>query len=567
MRSARKARFLWALALAGLGSGAAFGQEAGTAPEPMPAPVTVPATAPAPVSLPEPGPVLSPQQAAFRDALRAGVASFAEAERAAIEDFYASRAFAPYWSQGRAGIEALTAALDTSAAQGLPAARYDAEGLRALFAAPGASVPACEVAATRAFLRYAGDLNSGALRPSRIDPEIDVAPTRLAPAVLLGKLSEENVTAVLAGLAPRSPDYARLIAEKARLEGAAAGAEWGPEVAAGPSLHPGESGPRIADLRARLARMGYVAATAEGPGDLFDPALEAALKAFQRDYGLNEDGVLGQHTLAEINTSPRARLEQVVVNLERLRWLNHDFGPRYILVNIPDYRATLYEAGRPAWSTKVVVGLPKTRTAEFSGVMSYLVVNPTWNVPLSISKRDLLPKLRRDPGYLAKSNMQILTRGGTVIDPYLVDWSTVGDVFPFRIRQSPSDGNALGKVKFMFPNSHAIYMHDTPHRELFARDARAFSNGCVRLQDPDGLARVLLQGQVSDPEAAFDAWVAAKTEKTVRLAEPIPVNIVYRTAFVDDTGAVRFRDDVYGRDREAFKALEAEGVALPVAEG
>ncbi len=565
MRSAGKARFLGALALASLGCGAVFAQE-----EPVLRPEEgVPVIAPAPVSLPEPAPALTPRQEAFRDALRAAIASFDEAERGAIEDFYAERAFAPYWSQGTAAFDALTAALDTSAAQGLPAPRYDVEGLRALFAAPDADVAEREVAASRAFLRYAGDLNSGALRPSRVDSEIDVAPIRLAPAVLLGKLAEANVPAVLAGLAPRSGEYQRLIAEKARLERAEAGDEWGPEVATGPSIHPGETGPRIADLRARLARMGYVAPVgSEGPGDLFDPALETALKAFQHDYGLNEDGVVGQHTLAEINTSPRARLEQVVVNLERLRWHNQDFGSRYILVNIPDFRATVYEGSQPVWTSKVVVGeARKTRTTEFSGIMTYMVVNPTWNVPLSISKRDLLPKLQRDPGYLAKANMQILTRGGTVIDPYLVDWSTVGDVFPFRIRQSPSDGNALGKVKFMFPNSHAIYMHDTPHREFFARDARAFSNGCVRVQDPDGLAHTLLRGQVSDPEVAFDNWVAAKTERTIRLDNPIPVNIVYRTAFVDEAGTVRFRDDIYGRDREVFKALEQEGVALPIAEG
>lgn len=564
MNAASKARLFGVILVAGLGSAMAFAEEPVSSP---PGADGVPEIAPAPVALPDPGPTLSPEQSAFRDALDAETAALDAAERDAILAFYGDRAFAPYWTEGTAAFDALTAALDTSAAQGLPARRYDADGLAALFAAPEAPVARREVAAALAFLRYGGDLGSGVLKPARIDENIDVRPAVISPAALLGKLGEANVSAVLAALAPRSPDYARLIAEKARLEQADASDAWGPEVAAGPTLHPGESGPRVAELRARLARLAYVAPNSPTAGDLFDPALSQAVESFQRDHGLNEDGAVGQHTLSEINASPRDRLRQVVVNLERLRWLNRDFGSRYILVNIPDFRATVYEAGKPVWSSKVVVGLPKTPTAEFSDVMSYLVVNPTWNVPLSISKRDLLPKLQRDPGYLARANMQIMTRSGTVIDPYLVDWNSLDGVFPFRIRQSPSDGNALGKVKFIFPNDHQIYMHDTPHRDLFARDARAFSNGCVRLADPDGLAHLLLRDQVSDPKAAFDGWVAAKAEKTVHLDHPIPVNIVYRTVFVDDAGVIRFRDDVYGRDGAVFSALEAAGVSLPLAEG
>ncbi|TPE51454.1 L,D-transpeptidase family protein [Amaricoccus solimangrovi] len=597
MTSGRKARFLGAVLIAGLGCGPA-GAEERAAPELVAsesgaalAPGIVTAAPPAPRGAGEnhPGtepvaeaaPPLPPEQAAFRDALRAETAAFSEAERAAIEEFYAGRDFAPYWSADPAGIDALLSALGTAGAQGMPAGRYDAAGLGALFAAPEAPAIRREAAASRAFLRYAGDLNSGVLRPSRVDPEIDVRPVRIAPGALLARLDTAPVASVLADLAPPSPDYARLIAEKARLESAGAAGEWGPAVAEGPSLHPGDGGPRVAELRARLARMGYgetagaaagetVAETAgetvaETAADRFDPALRAGVEAFQRDHGLNEDGVVGQHTLAEINATPGDRLARVVVNLERLRWQNTAFGERYILVNIPDYRATVYEGGAPVWTSRVVVGETKTRTAEFTQVMSFMVVNPTWHVPSSIAKRDLLPRLRRDPMALARSNMQLMTRSGTVIDPRLVDWNALGDTFPFRIRQSPSDGNALGKVKFMFPNDHAIYMHDTPHRELFARDARAFSNGCVRVQDPDGLAHLLLRDQVSDPARSFDDWVAGKAEKTVMLKDPIPVHIVYRTVFTDDQGVIRYRDDVYGRDAEVLDALTAAGVALPAA--
>lgn len=568
--------------------------------------VTHPGTEPTQV----PVPPLSPEQAAFRDGILAGTASLGDAERVAIEDFYAKRDFTPYWNT--ADLDTLVAALRAAPAQAMPTARYDAEGLAGLFSAAGEAPR--EVAATRAFLGYARDLDSGVLTPSAVDPEIAIAPIRLTPDALLGRLAAAPVGDVLAELAPDSPEYARLIAEKARLETLLTEDAWGAAVSGGPTLRAGETGARVGALRARLARMGYEAARPTSPEDIrpadtspgdasaeatpidadsleaagvapettpmdagseqiastdrFDAALEAEVRAFQRDHGLNDDGVVGQHTLAQINASPRDRLGQVMVNLERLRWLNHDLGPRYVMVNIPDYSARVYENGTPVWTTKTVVGEAReTRTTEFSEVMSYMVVNPTWNVPSSIAKRDLVPRLRRDPGVLARSNMQLMTRSGTVIDPRLIDWASLGDSFPFRIRQIPSDGNALGKVKFMFPNVHAIYMHDTPHREYFARDARAYSNGCIRVQDPDGFARLLLRDQVSDPEAAFDGWVAAGSEKTVKLTHPIAVNIVYRTVFVDDGGAIRYRDDVYGRDRAVLTALEAAGLDFPAAEG
>lgn len=668
MAPGRKARFLGVLLIAGLGSEGAFAQgasasdpappdvppidasidedlmpvaaaaatdtaaadvapggvtEAGMASPDLSGDVTHPGTEPMEVPVAS----LSPEQAAFRDAILARTASLGDAERVAIEDFYARRDFTPYW--GADDLDTLVSVLGSAPAQAMPASRYDPEGLRALFDASGdASQAPRELAATRAFLTYAGDLDSGVLTPSTVDPEIAISPIRLTPDALLGRLDAGPVGDVLAELAPDSPEYARLIAEKARLEALVAEDAWGAPVSDGPTIRAGETGARVGELRARLARMGYEASAAEtadpsGPdaaapasanpvsvdprtanpeavgaeegdagatpdgaeslgadapmeartdgvatADRFDAALEAEVKAFQRDHGLNDDGVVGRHTLAQINASPRDRLGQVIVNLERLRWFNHDLGPRYVMVNIPDYSAQVYENGTPVWTTKTVVGEAReTRTTEFSEVMSYMVVNPTWNVPSSIAKRDLVPRLRRDPGVLARSNMQLMTRSGTVIDPRLIDWQSLGDSFPFRIRQIPSDGNALGKVKFMFPNVHAIYMHDTPHREYFARDARAYSNGCIRVEDPDGFARLLLRDQVSDPGAAFDGWVAAGTEKTVKLTHPIAVNIVYRTVFVDDGGTIRYRDDVYGRDRSVLAALEAAGLDFPAAEG
>jgi murein L,D-transpeptidase YcbB/YkuD len=252
-----------------------------------------------------------------------------------------------------------------------------------------------------------------------------------------------------------------------------------------------------------------------------------------------------------------------------MRWLHRTPEPRYLFVNIPDFTVRLIEGGRTAWESKVVVGKTHvTETPEFSGVVKYMVVNPTWHIPDSIAIRDYLPKLQRDPMVLKRQNIRLLTRAGTEIDPRLVDFKQyTPESFPFRIKQRPSDDNALGKVKFLFPNQNSVYMHDTPHRELFARDVRAFSNGCIRLQKPYELAEIVLEGQVPDPKARFDELVATGKEKTVTLDRTIPVHIDYRTVWFDDAGAAHYRPDVYGRDAKVFDALEAAGVTLSAAQG
>lgn len=527
------------------------------------------AEAPPPGDLQAPpvvAPALTPAASTFRDGLARALAGAPEGNRSAIDGFFAERGYAAFWTEPGAAraselIEALTAAGD----QALPAGRYDAESLRLGNDDPA---PAREVALMAAYLAYAGDLAGGVIDPSDVDADITRKPVRPPAAALLAPLATLPVPEALAALEPSDPDYRRLVEEKRALEAQARTESWGPSVSDGPTLHPGDSGPRVAELRARLARLGYLAPGGEAVDPSFDPALEAAVKAFQDDHGLVGDGVVGKGTLAAVNAPVGTRLAQVAVNLERIRWMPRDLGARYLYVNIPDFTAKLVEDGATVWESKVVVGkVTVTETAEFSGEMTYMVVNPSWHIPNSIAIRDYLPKLQRDPMVLKRQGIDLMTRGGTTINPKLVDFTVyTPENFPFRIKQRPSDDNALGKVKFMFPNQHSIYMHDTPHKEYFARDVRAYSNGCIRVQKVDELARVLLAGQVPDPQAAFDGWVAARSERTVTLARPLPVHIVYRTAFFDD-GALRFRPDVYGRDARAFEALEAAGVTLPEAQG
>jgi murein L,D-transpeptidase YcbB/YkuD len=546
------------------------------------------ATAPATPSPTPPdalaAPALTPEQAAFKADLAGALAGLPAAEAAAIDGFFAARGYAPFWTEpGSPAAADLAAALDAAPAQGLPRRSKDIEALQQhVGAAPApdgvttvatdgaATGPAPrEVAATRAYLGFADDLSAGILTPSSIYPDAQIRPHRVAAGEALARLGTAPVAEALASFQPADPDYGRLVAEKARLEALGQSASWGPEVPDGPTLHPGEDDPRVASLRARLARLGYVVPAGEIVGSAFDPGLTDAVEAFQHDYGLNADGVVGALTLAAINAPVESRLAAVTVNLERMRWLDRTPEPRYLLVNIPDFSVRLIEDGKTTWESKVVVGKTHvTETPEFSGVVKFMVVNPTWHIPDSIAIRDYLPKLQKDPMVLKRQNIRLLTRAGTEIDPRLVDFNQyTPETFPFRIKQRPSDDNALGKVKFLFPNQNSVYMHDTPHRELFARDVRAFSNGCIRLQKPYELAEIVLEGQVPDPKARFDELVATGKEKTITLERTIPVHIDYRTVWFDDAGTVHYRPDVYGRDAKVFDALEQAGVTLPAAEG
>lgn len=568
MRSTQGLTLLCTLLAGGIGAAGApvFGQEATAPAAPGPAPLVAPLAAPIePVAL-------SDDAIAIRDGLPAALAELAAGDRAAVEAFYLARDWAPFWTAPDTPAAAeLVAALDAAGDQALPAARYDAPALAALFEPGAAAAPAArEAAAMAAWLRFAGDLSAGIVDPVSLDPEyIARKPERPAPGVLLAALDSGPLPQVLAGLEPRDPSYRRMVAEKVRLEELARGESWGPEIAPGDTLHPGDSDPRVADLRARLARLGYVNATGDTVDPLFDDGLKAAVERFQTDYGLVHDGVVGKNTLAAINAPVATRLAQVTVNLERMRWMPRDLGARYITVNIPDFTARLVEGGAVTWESRVVVGKTHvTETPEFDGTLSYLVVNPTWHIPDSIAIRDYLPKLQRNPMVLKNQGIDLMTRGGTVINPKLVDFTQyTPENFPFRIKQRPSDDNALGQVKFMFPNRFSVYMHDTPHRELFPREVRAFSNGCIRLEKPRELAEVLLAGQVPDPEASYDGWLAAKKERRVDLEHPVQVHIVYRTAWFDDAGTAHYRPDVYGRDAKLFEAMEAKGVTMAAAQG
>lgn len=481
----------------------------------------------------------------------------------AMADWYRLRAYAPIWTgpEDAPRRAALFAALATAHDHGLPPSRYDAAGLMAGLASARTEGDRgrLELAMTRAYLTWAHDLTSGMLDPKKIDSTIVRDIPVQDGALLLDRIAGDDPAAVLRGLVPDTDVYVQLMKAKIGLEAQIEAGGWGPEVSA-KALGPGDSGPAVVQLRDRLVAMGYLGRSSAGS---YDKPMQAAVLAFQLAHGLPADGVAGPATIAQVNKAPEDRLKSVIVAMERERWLHIDRDTRHVWVNMPDFMAKIVVQGRTVFSTRVVIGknVPDQRSPEFSDEMEHMVINPSWGVPRSITVKEYLPLLQRNPN--AVGHLQVIDGRGRVVPRGAVNFAAYNARnFPFALRQPPSDGNALGKVKFMFPNQYNIYLHDTPSKSLFKEDLRAYSHGCIRVADPFDLAHLLLSLQSDDAEAEFDAALRSGKETTVKLAEPLPVHLVYYTAYPEAKGRIGYRRDVYGRDALLWDALSAAGVEL-----
>lgn len=375
------------------------------------------------------------------------------------------------------------------------------------------------------------------LRPSSIDRLWGLAP---APRDLRASFGEArasgNVRSWLAGLSPPHPQYSALQTAAERYRAAAA-TPFRP-LPPLPSLREGDVNEGLASVRRRLAEEGYPQPPTDGP-HLFDARLKAALVQFQQERGLGADGVLGPATLAALNVSPSERLAQIEANLERLRWLPRDLPPDRVEVNVAAAEAALIRAGEPVLEMRAVVGDTAHKTPMFASQLEAIVFNPPWNVPTSIARNEIWPKVARDPGYLARNHF--VSQGG-------------------QLRQLPGPGNALGQIKFDLRSPYGVYLHDTPAKSAFQRARRTLSHGCMRLEKPRELAQALLAPQGWSP-AEVETAIAAGTTRRVDLSQPTPLFVLYLTASVIDD-RVRFTPDPYGWDAKLNKALAGMSLAL-----
>lgn len=420
-----------------------------------------------------------------------------------------------------------------------------------------------------AFLLLATHLELGKTDPQSIDPQWNRVPLHeewllQSTAELANPLTPESLSTFLADRVPQEPGYVDLQAARQKLARLVRANEW-TAIADGPLLRPGDQDARVPHIRQRLIEWGDLMENADTStnGKLNDEhyttELSAAVIAFQNRNGLVADGIIGPRTITALNASPAQLMDRIDVNLERWRWMPTDLGQRYVLVNIAGFELRLVDDGRTSLAKPVVVGRDYRRTPVFSDHIRYLVLNPDWVVPPKLAVQDKLPEIRQDPDYLQRLGYRVYDGWGAVrqlIDPGSVDWAGVSERdFPYRLVQEPGPQNALGQVKFMLPNQYNVYLHDTPARELFQHQERAFSSGCVRVKDAMELAKLLLEPEGWSSQR-LDSILKAGRTLTINLKEPVPVHIQYWTAWVDDNGQLQLRKDIYRRDEAIRQALQ-----------
>ena len=515
--------------------------------------------------------VIAPAQSALARTIKAslsaaytakgpGTAAYAEAQK--LYFLYGERYFEPIWLSEQPNGEvtfspAAQQILDLFAkaeTEGLNPADYLTPDLQL---SAGGSDPvamaALETAFSAATLRYATHLYTGRVNPRSVDPNLDIEPKTLDAGALLVELAASKDPAkVLAKLEPTHPEFLALKAALAKFSDTTA--KRPTPIPPGALLKAGMSDERIPLIRERL---GLVADASL----VYDDNVVQAVKQFQQGLGLEPDGVAGPVTVAALNGGNSATREQIIANMERWRWMPRDLGAFHVLVNIPEFRLSINRDGAETYSTRVVVGTVKNQTPVFSDNIRHIVVNPYWNVPNSIVKGEIAPKTWRNPGYIDSQNMDLIYNGD-VVSPWQVNWAAVGNTFPFKVRQRPGPSNALGQIKFLFPNKHDVYLHDTPSKGLFSRSQRALSHGCVRVENPMEFADALTANETKINRASLEAMFGA-SERWVNPEQQIPVHLSYFTLRPQADGNLQGFGDIYGHDAKLIQALGLSAAALP----
>lgn len=478
----------------------------------------------------------------------------------ALAWFYAERGHAPAWNRAER-LSGLLEALEDLARDGLDPARYRLSELRARVATAGdgaAEIACTDLMATEAYLAALLDLALGRVDPDqgeRIwlrgdEPDDEWEAERLRAVMLAGGMLDD-IEGAFDRVRPSTRQYRGLRAGYARMIERARAQDW-PRVPSGPLLREGDLDPRVPLLRARLQLAPHTDLPASDNANMMDAALAAAVEAFQERHGLAPDGIVGPDTLSALNVPAVQRLEQLRVNLERMRWLARRRPETGVVVDIAGARVEYWREGEVVWEARAQVGRPSRPTPRLKSEVTHLTFHPPWTVPPTILQKDMLPRIRHDVGYLDRNGMKVLDYSGAELDPGEVDWDQPGGIL---LRQAPGPGNPLGRIAIRFPNPFLVYLHDTPSKETFERPRRAVSSGCVRVEDPVELARLLI-GDGSDTGAEHVARLLDEGETAnFYLTRPVPILLGYWTADVAGDGSLRFRPDIYGRDARIARAL------------
>ncbi|WP_130903743.1 L,D-transpeptidase family protein [Pseudomonas sp. Sample_22] len=484
-----------------------------------------------------------------------------------VMDFYSHRNFRAAWTDGRDFSQLLKSLNETEIDGLVPTDFHVAELAQAQLAiqttAPTpAQSAAFDLAATRTYITALLQLRRGKVDPARLDFHWNFDPVGVDPREDVNSfftaLNDHDVARAFAQAPPQEAVYRSMRVALAQLRQVRDSGGW-PKVTEGQSLKPGMDGVAVMQLRSRLAAGGYLEPH-NGKRTDYDDKVIAAVKKYQVEQYLGADGVAGAATLAALNVPVEARIDQVRVNMERARWLLYKLQGTFVVVDIAGYKVALYRDGQPIWRSRVQVGKPFRSTPVFQSEITYVTFNPTWTVPPTILVKDMLPKIQQNPGYLAANRIRALDREGNVLDPSGIDWYNARGI---TLRQDAGPENSLGQVVIRFPNDYAIYLHDTPHRELFAKSMRATSSGCIRVENPLQLVELLFNDPVRWNSEGIKKQLANGKTENIKLPVKVPVLLAYWTVDLSNDGRVTFKPDVYGYDSPVLRRLNMP-TELPV---
>jgi murein L,D-transpeptidase YcbB/YkuD len=520
------------------------------------------ATLPAqPLAPPGPAAAIEIERLLQSEPLRIG--DFDVLAREYLLDAYRASGFQPLWTDRR-DIQELLELVEAAREHGLEPEDYGTQKIRQILrrvddTASVRTAAASDILLSESLFRYIYHRRFGKVKASSLYPDINYRREvfgGLSPAATLRQaLEAPSLAEFIETLAPTGPFYRALQYWLRVYRDLEAAGGW-PELPEGPTLHPDDVDQRVQALRERLRVTGEASDAAVRQPELFDEDLVRAVKIFQQRHALTVDGLVGRQTLEALNVSAERRVGQLRLSLERLRWVSQEASHTLVAVNIAGFKVFFVRDGERVWQTRAMVGRTYRQTPTFRGEMAYLELNPSWTLPPVILKNDTLPTLKRNPAYLAENRIRVFDSAGAEVDPSTIDWTRFSSLPPFVLRQDPGPHNALGAIKFIFPNRHSVFLHDTPHQALFEQADRAFSSGCIRIEDPLGLAVLLLDDPVRYSRRALESMISGGETRRIPVPGKVPVLILYLTASIDADGELLFYRDVYGRDAKALQSLD-----------
>lgn len=487
-----------------------------------------------------------------------------------LERFYTERDYRSAWIQSGQPASlfySVLSFLETAKSHGLRRENYQLDRLIELSSDQTLHQTfVLEFETTLSLLQFTRDLYRGRFDASVIDPNWHIPQLEFDAAIFLKKaLDSGNPDQSFSSLAARNLNYQLLKQALEKFDNLISRKVTWTHIPNIPLLKPGNSHSAVPLIRQRITQAyethgipeyNLSLSTVNKQNTTYDNTLKNAIKRFQFQHGLNADGIIGPNTIKALNRTPAEKYQQLRINLERLRWLPQQLGDRYLLVNIAGFQLIAVEDNQPLFDMRIIVGRDYRSTPSFHSRITHMIVNPFWNVPASIARKDLLPKQQRNPDYLNKEQIKVYkdyTHSGDPIDPETIDWSSIKNGFPYALRQDPGAHNALGAIKFMLPNPYSIYLHDTPSKSLFSKDIRTFSSGCIRLESPLLLADFALKDQLS--AEALEHYIESGKTKQINLTNPLPVYIVYMTVWVDSQQTIHYSPDSYERDKRALHLM------------